>query len=187
MRWTDDVISRLEQLKDTNSRQEIADILSREFNQTCTKSAVQAQISKLNAPKKKSVAENKNGKPADIASDPFKSAKWDELTQGRNFSKKDVPTLKLLCMWYQVIDKCMNDLVVSGDIQVAYSNAVDDIKELPQINTMKKASAEIRALSKQLHIEDEEQPQVVERQTFANTPLALIQGKYKDGGRVVNG
>ena len=32
-------------------------------------------------------------KPPNIANDPFKSAKWDELTAGRGFTTSDAPAL----------------------------------------------------------------------------------------------
>ena len=38
-------------------------------------------------------------KPPQVESDEFKSAKWDELTQGRAFRQSDAPTLALLCQW----------------------------------------------------------------------------------------
>lgn len=36
-------------------------------------------------------------KPPSIEADDFKSAKWDELTQGREFAQSDAPALSLLC------------------------------------------------------------------------------------------
>lgn len=39
-------------------------------------------------------------KPPSVASNVFKSKKWDELTSGRTFSKSDIPTLEMLCQWY---------------------------------------------------------------------------------------
>lgn len=93
-------------------------------------------------------------KPASVASNPVQSAKWDEITEGRNFTQADVPTLSLLCNWYALAEKCMDDLSFNGEMQVAYQNDMGDIKALPQIETLKKASAEIRALNKQLKIDD---------------------------------
>lgn len=93
-------------------------------------------------------------KPASIAASEFKSAKWDEITAGRNFSQTDAPTLALLCQWYEVVEKCMDDLEIGNGIQVAYQNDMGDLKALPQLSTMKQASAEIRALNKQLGIDD---------------------------------
>ena len=93
-------------------------------------------------------------KPYTIASDPYRSAKWDELTEGRNFLASDVPALTLLVQWYQIVDKCIEDMSTNGSIQVAFMNDVGDLKALPQITTMKQASAEIRALNKQLGIND---------------------------------
>lgn len=94
-------------------------------------------------------------KPSAIAANPIKSQKWDELTRGRSFQDKDIPALSLLCQWYAVVAKCEEDMVYGDDIQVAYQNNLGDIKALPQIGTMKQASAEIRALNKQLGINDE--------------------------------
>ena len=99
-------------------------------------------------------------KPISVESSPFKSAKWDEITAGREFQDSDVPTLALLCQWYEVVEKCMDDIDIGGGVQVAYQNDMGDIKALPQLSTMKQASAEIRALNKQLGIADghEEKP-----------------------------
>ena len=35
-------------------------------------------------------------KPASVATDPFRSAKWDEICDGRDFKPSDVPTIALL-------------------------------------------------------------------------------------------
>lgn len=94
-------------------------------------------------------------KPDSISHDEFKSAKWDELTEGRNYTQSDVPALTLLCQWYAVIEKCMDDITYNGEVQVAYQNDLGDVKAMPQLSTMKQASAEIRALNKQLGINDE--------------------------------
>lgn len=111
-------------------------------------------------------------KPSSIANSSFKSAKWDELTAGRNFKQSDVPQIALLCQWYEVIDKCMEDLTYDDSIQVAYQNDIGDVKAFPQLATMKQASAEIRALNKQLGINDEAEPHEKKRK---DTKLALIQ------------
>lgn len=97
---------------------------------------------------------SKLAKPANIENDAFRSAKWDELTSGRDFSQSDAPTLALLVSWYQVIEQCMDDIGANGGVAVAYQNDVGDIKALPQLSTMKQASAEIRAINKQLGICD---------------------------------
>ena len=97
-------------------------------------------------------------KPDSITRSDTRSRKWDEITEGRNFSQSDVPALCLLCQWYEVVEKCMSDLEYGDGIQVSYMNDMGDIKAMPQISTMKQASAEIRALNKQLGINDEAQP-----------------------------
>lgn len=94
-------------------------------------------------------------KPDSVSSDAFKSAKWDELTAGRDFAASDVPTLTLLCQWYAVVERCMSDIDYGDGLpQVAYQNDMGDLKPMPQLSTMKQASAEIRALNKQLGIDD---------------------------------
>lgn len=94
-------------------------------------------------------------KPASVSRSPFKSAKWDELVEGRSFSPSDIPALTLLVQWYQVVDTAMEDLDYDGEMQLVYSNDIGDIKPMPQVAQMKQASAEIRALNKQLGINDE--------------------------------
>ena len=93
-------------------------------------------------------------KPTSIKDSEFKSAKWDEITEGRNFKTSDIPALTLLCQWYAVIEKCIKDISINNEVQVAYQNNIGDAKPLPQLSTMKQASAEIRALNKQLGICD---------------------------------
>ena len=115
-------------------------------------------------------------KPQSIALSDFKSAKWDELVEGREFRQADAPVLALLCQWYEVIDKCMDDLDYDGEIRVAYQNDLGDIKAFPQLSTMKQASAEIRALNKQLGIEDEAKPKPSENRIV---PLNVIQSNRR--------
>lgn len=94
-------------------------------------------------------------KPESVESDPWRSAKWDELTRGRSFAQSDAPTLALLVYWYQVVDRCMADISsAGGGVSVAYQNDMGDERARPQLATMKQASAEIRALNKQLGIDD---------------------------------
>lgn len=94
-------------------------------------------------------------KPASIAANAFKSAKWDELTDGRNFSPSDAPTLELLCHWHAIVDRCMEDMDFGGNVNVAFQNDMGDLKAMPQVGMLKQASAEIRAINKQLGINDE--------------------------------
>ena len=99
-------------------------------------------------------------KPKSVSNSPYRSAKWDELTEGRSFNKSDVPLLALLCQWYEINETALDEIEVGGEIQTAYTNEIGDIKPLPQLSTMAKASAEIRALSKQLGLleQREEKP-----------------------------
>lgn len=91
-------------------------------------------------------------KPGSIASDPFKSAKWDELTAGRAFDDRHAPSLAMLVEWHAVFRRCIDDMDTL-DGQVAYTNDAGELKPLPQVAMMKQASAEIRALNKQLGID----------------------------------
>lgn len=92
-----------------------------------------------------------------IAESAWMSAKWDEVCEGRDFGPADVLTLTILVQWYAVLERCFSDMDVGEGLpQVAYENNMGDIKALPFIDTMKKASAEIRQLNKQLGIVDGE-------------------------------
>lgn len=93
-------------------------------------------------------------KPPQVENDEFKSAKWDELTEGRDFRRSDAPTLALLCQWHKIAQLAQDELDAFGE-QTAYSNEMGDLKAFPQIGTLKTASAEIRQLNKQLGIMDE--------------------------------
>lgn len=117
-------------------------------------------------------------KPPSVARDPYRSSKWDALTEGRDFRPSDVPALTLLVQWYQVVDQCVEDLTLpDGGIQVAYSNKLDDIRALPQIATMKQASAEIRQLNKQLGIDDGRDSGAMEGDDGEDDVLKLVIGR----------
>lgn len=126
-------------------------------------------------------------KPNSVASSPFKSQKWDEITEGRNFTKADAPVIALLCQWYEVIERCMDDIRDDGGIHVAYQNDIGDIKAFPQLATMKQASAEIRAINKQLGIDDEARP---ENKDQKRSPLIDIysnrQARAKNSGSIAS-
>ena len=126
-------------------------------------------------------------KPERIAADPFKSAKWDEVTRGRNFNEGDAPTIELLVQWYAVIEQCMDDITYDGSVRVAYSNAIGDIKALPQLSTMKQASAEIRALNKQLGINDEAEPETKPKETTLYVIASNRAARAKDKARTAAG
>lgn len=120
-------------------------------------------------------------KPASVSSDPWRSAKWDELTRGRSFQQSDVPQLVLLVQWYQVVDQCMADISTGVGVQVAYTNDMGDQKAMPQLATMKQASAEIRQLNKQLGINDEARPEPA-RQGSSVLQLVIGDRKRKASG-----
>ena len=78
-------------------------------------------------------------KPVSVASDPFKSAKWDELTTGRRFKPSEAPALTLLVQWYAVAQRCIDDMDAAGG-QVAYQNDMGDLKAPPQLATCRPSS-----------------------------------------------
>ena len=119
-------------------------------------------------------------KPASVAANSFKSAKWDELIEGRSFTAADVPILELLCQWYAIVDRCMDDMSINGEVQVAYQNDMNDIKALPQAGLLKQASAEIRALNKQLGIVDGREAQSEAPKTMKETKLYVIQASREN-------
>ena len=108
-------------------------------------------------------------KPPEVKADKFKSAKWNELTRGRTFPPSAAPVLAILCQWYKVMHEFGGGTV--------YENQVGDIKSLPQIATIKTASAEIRQLNKQLGIDDG--GEAVGKQSGASV-LTLVAGKRAD-------
>lgn len=113
-------------------------------------------------------------KPRAVANDPFKSAKWDEITAGRTFTTSHIPTLTLLVQWYAVVNRCISDMDDAGG-RVAYENDMGDLKQMPQISTMKQASAEIRQLNKQLGIADTAEPTRMAAGTKKASALKLAQ------------
>ena len=119
-------------------------------------------------------------KPRSVLDSPYRSAKWDEITEGRDFSKADAPLLALLCQWYEVNDTALEEIGSGGELQTAYTNDMGDIKQLPQLSTMAKASAEIRALSKQLGLFEakEEKP---DRPRAKVTPFERIAKQRASG------
>ena len=116
-------------------------------------------------------------KPAKVAANPVMSEKWDELTEGRFFERAQVPLLAMLCHWYAVLDACMEDMDVGGEVKVSYMNDMGDLKALPQVTTMKTASAEIRQLNKQLGINDEAAPEAPREVTILHGLFENRQSK----------
>ena len=114
-------------------------------------------------------------KPESIKTDAWKSKKWDELVKGRAFTAVDIPTLTMLVQWYAVLERCIGD-ISEAEGSIAYFNKMGDYKPLPQIGVMKQASAEIRALNKQLGIADGRDVDGVGSSTRPQaTVLTLIQ------------
>jgi len=124
-------------------------------------------------------------KPAAIAQHPFKSAKWDEITAGREFDPCQVPLLEMLCYWYWVADQCMTDMDDMGGL--IYENRLEDMKPMPQLGIMKQASAEIRQLNKQLGIMDEAKPEAKREVSIIHVLQQNRQSRAKNSHRAEAG
>lgn len=118
-------------------------------------------------------------KPDVIVANAFMSRKWDEVTDGRTFAASDVPVLTLLCQWYAIAQRCLDDLAAGGGA-VVFTNKMGDVKALPQIATLKQASTEIRQLNKQLGIKDEAEVDEEEASNAgdSNNVLTLLVSKH---------
>lgn len=122
-------------------------------------------------------------KPPNVADDPILSKKWDELCEGHDFKASEAQTLALLCQWYVIYEQCSRDIADASG-QVAYQADNGDLKALPQLSIMKNASAEIRQLTEQLGLlEQNEQKQSKK----GETTLALIQGRRRTRANVSTG
>ena len=117
-------------------------------------------------------------KPKSIAASKQKRQLWNEITRDRDFSPEDVPSLVLLVQWHAIVERCVADMTDGDEVSVAFYNKLGDIKAIPQIDTLKKASAEIRALNKQLGIND--QPEAKQATTEKANVLALVVGNRAD-------
>ena len=118
-------------------------------------------------------------KPESIKADAWKAKKWDELVKGRAFTAVDIPTLTMLVQWYAVLERCITD-ISEADGMVAYSNKIGDYKPLLQIGVMKQASAEIRALNKQLGIADGRDVAATPAQGKTSSVLRLVQTRRQE-------
>ena len=112
-------------------------------------------------------------KPPNIENDAVKSAKWDEITAGKDFKQADMPTLALLCQWYKIAQQAQDEL--DRFENTAYTNDIGDFKSFPQIATLKTCSAEIRQLNKQLGIQDGHDTQSYT--SNKNTKLKVVQDR----------
>lgn len=112
-------------------------------------------------------------KPPEVAADEFKSAKWDELTAGRRFGASDAPALAILCQWHKIARAAMDELDGFGG-QTAYSNDAGELRQFPQIQTLKTASAEIRQINRQLGISDGSE---AEEHHGGSNVLSIVSGR----------
>lgn len=121
-------------------------------------------------------------KPASIAANDFKSRKWDEITAEHDFAKSDIPTLCILCHWHLIAEQCIEDMTdENGETIVAYTTDDADIRSLPQVADFKKATDAIRALNKDLGIN--EKPNHEKKK--AKTQKAKVLELVNDGKREV--
>ena len=114
-------------------------------------------------------------KPASVENDAFKSAKWDEITAGREFRPCDASLLEQLCLWYKIAYQAENELEEFNN-QTAYPTENGEIKAFPQIATLKTASGEIRQINKQLGICDSVEEVKTEQKL---TPLEIAINKRR--------
>lgn len=114
-------------------------------------------------------------KPKVIANDAYMSTKWDEVTSGREFSVSEVSSIVLLCQWYKIVSQAQSELA-EHENKTVYTSENGDLKPLPQIGTLKTASAEIRALNKELCIGGTSKPAIQPQQT---TQLEIIQNRRR--------
>lgn len=91
--------------------------------------------------------------PTIIQNDPDKLRRWNEITADVTVTADAVPLLSTLVYWYSIQEQCLKDINADDGIHVAYMNDQGDVKAMPQIDVLKKASAEIRALEKILNLE----------------------------------
>lgn len=112
-------------------------------------------------------------KPPEVACDEFKSAKWDELTAGRDFDVCDAPALALLCQWHKVAAQATDELESFGG-QTAYTSEGGELRQFPQVATLRAASSEIRALGKLLGLGQGGRKAAQQRKA---TTLEIIQGR----------
>lgn len=92
-------------------------------------------------------------KPEDVAADQVLSEVWDAVAVTGRFADEDIPTLRLLCQWHKVYAQCVADVThANGTIRLTSFDSDDNPRSMPQLATMKQASAEIRALNDQLGI-----------------------------------
>ncbi len=121
-------------------------------------------------------------KPASIAANDFKSRKWDEITAEHDFARSDIPTLCILCHWHLIAEQCIEDMTdEGGETIVAYTTDDADIRSLPQVADFKKATDAIRALNKDLGIN--EKPNHEKKK--AKTQKAKVLELVNDGKREV--
>lgn len=79
---------------------------------------------------------------------------WDSLFGSVSLSPAQVPEAVMLVRWHLIAQRCVEDLTANGELQVAYSPDGMTLSQLPQLATLKAASAEIRAISKRLNLHD---------------------------------
>lgn len=127
-------------------------------------------------------------KPDSVAMDPAMSAKWDELTEGRDFGPRDVPALTRLCSWYLIADRCLEDMTTSSGIQVAYTVG-EGISELPQVGTLAKAENAIRGIEKSLGIFGQAPPEATDADDADDDEgadvLTLVRGRGPASRRAI--
>lgn len=111
-------------------------------------------------------------KPPAVAADEFKSAKWDELIEGRDFTAKDSAALAMLCQWYKLAALSMDELDSFGD-QTAYQNKQGDLKTFPQVNSLASCCLRIDQLERRLGLNEVPKKAADEEKQKEDKPTTL--------------
>lgn len=115
--------------------------------------------------------------PQEFKDSDFLRAQWLEITQEGAYIEKDIPLIKLLCLQYEIIDRCKGDLSTTGTLQVAYSDAFDNLKAIPQVNVLNQATNTALKITKELEKRLQDR-NAQTRPKHTNNALTLIAGKY---------
>ena len=122
-------------------------------------------------------------KPESVASDPWKSAKWDELTAAHAFDDADAPALAMLVEWYRLADLAMDELSELGG-QTAYQTEQGNLRALPQISTLSTCSIRIAQLEDRLGIHA---ARAAEEAPKGATVLEIVQGRREERAKRATG
>lgn len=88
-------------------------------------------------------------KPRAIKDDIRRNSLWNEIVRGRKLPPAAASTVSMLVEWKLVAQSAVAEMDEAGGM-TAYQDEMGNLKALPQISTLKAASAEIRQLERML-------------------------------------